>query len=84
MHLLSKTGEVPRPEWLAPDRELHVDPVSGEVVRREIVHPPTGGDPASGHAHGQGHGQGHGHDQATPDRGRGGYDDDKHASRRRS
>ncbi|MDF2232300.1 AI-2E family transporter [Albimonas sp. CAU 1670] len=37
--LLSKTGEVPRPEWMAPDRELHVDPETGEVTRREVVIP---------------------------------------------
>ena len=103
--LLSKTGEVPRPEWLSPDRELHVDPASGEVVRREVVLPadhgaraqahaaqahPGPGHPGHGHtSHGHsGHGHsGHGHGEARwhegeRDEGRGGYDDDAHASRR--
>ncbi|WP_339949147.1 AI-2E family transporter [uncultured Albimonas sp.] len=82
--LLSKTGEVPRPEWLAPDRELHVDPVSGEVVRREVVLPASGADTRNFHTGEPSHG-------APPpsqkpngekDQGRGGYDDDAHASRR--
>ena len=62
--LLSKTGEVPRPEWLSPDRELHVDPASGEVVRREVVLPADHGARAQAHAAqahpGPGH-PGHGH-----------------------